>query len=162
VLDQEVMPMPTKVRSAVPEDAELVDTLVRELADHQDEGKYVTVTVERWRELLADDAVTVLLAEHEGEPAGYVSAVRRIHLWTGREVLGLDDLYVREHFRGAGVGELLMVELAREAALPDRLTITWGMRTSNEGAQRFYARLGATLNTKVLAAWPYDAYAPRL
>jgi GNAT superfamily N-acetyltransferase len=162
VLDQEVLPMPTKVRSAVPEDAELVDTLVRELADHQDEGKYVTVTLERWRELLADDAVTVLLAEHDGEPAGYVSAVRRIHLWTGREVLGLDDLYVRERFRGAGIGELLMLELAREAALPDRLTITWGMRTSNEGAQRFYARLGATLTTKVLAAWPYDAYAQRL
>lgn len=152
----------TTVRRAVPADAELVRTLIGEIADHQDEGQYVTVTVDRWRELLADETVTVLVAEHDGHPAGYVSAVRRLHLWTGGDVLALDDLYVREQFRGQRVGELLMVELAREAALPQQLTITWGMRTSNEGAQRFYARLGATLKTKVLAAWPYDAYAKLL
>jgi ribosomal protein S18 acetylase RimI-like enzyme len=154
--------MPTTVRRAVPEDAELVRTMIGEIADHQDEGMYVTVTVDRWRELLADDTVTVLIAEYDGEPAGYVSAVRRLHLWTGGDVLGLDDLYVRERFRGQRVGELLMLELARQAALPHKLTITWGMRTTNEGAQRFYTRLGATLRTKVLAAWSYESYSRQL
>jgi ribosomal protein S18 acetylase RimI-like enzyme len=154
--------MPTTVRRAVPEDAELVRTMIGEIADHQDEGMYVTVTVDRWRELLADDTVTVLIAEYDGEPAGYVSAVRRLHLWTGGDALGLDDLYVRERFRGQRVGELLMLELARQAALPHKLTITWGMRTTNEGAQRFYTRLGATLRTKVLAAWSYESYSRQL
>ncbi|GAB3833207.1 GNAT family N-acetyltransferase [Kribbella italica] len=154
--------MPTTVRRAVPDDAELVRTMIGEIADHQDEGQYVTVTADRWRELLAGDTVTVLIAEYDGEPAGYVSAVRRLHLWTGGDVLGLDDLYVREAFRGQRVGELLMLELARQVAAPHKLTITWGMRESNEGAQRFYARLGASLKTKVLAAWPYEAYSKDL
>ncbi|MEV6287732.1 GNAT family N-acetyltransferase [Kribbella sp. NPDC051770] len=151
--------MSTTIRRAVPADAELVRTLIGEIADHQDEGQYVTVTAARWRELLADDAVTVLLAEQDGEPAGYVSAVRRLHLWSGGDVLALDDLYVRERHRSAGIGRLLMLELARQA---DGLTITWGMRVENEAAQRFYARLGATLRTKVLAAWPASAYTPQL
>ncbi len=154
--------MSTTVRRAVPEDAELVRTLIGEIADHQDEGQYVTVTADRFREFLADDTVTVLIAEYDGEPAGYVSAVRRLHLWTGGDVLGLDDLYVRERFRGQRIGELLMLELARQVAAPDKLTITWGMRETNVGAQRFYARLGAALKTKVLASWSYETYSKDL
>ena len=38
---------PLTVRRAGRQDADLVSTMVRELADHQDQGKYVTITVER-------------------------------------------------------------------------------------------------------------------
>ncbi|ADB30640.1 GCN5-related N-acetyltransferase [Kribbella flavida DSM 17836] len=153
--------MNATIRRARPEDAALVRTLVGELADHQDEGRYVTSTVDRWQELLAEDAVIVLLAQYDSEPAGYVSAVRRLHLWSGTDVLGLDDLYVREAFRSKGIGRLLMLELAR-VALPERLTISWGMRPSNHGGQRFYRRLGAILGDKVVARWPAEAYSRQL
>jgi GNAT superfamily N-acetyltransferase len=55
---------------------------------------------------------------------GYVSALRRHHLWTGDDVLALYGLYVREQFRDAGAGRALMLELARYA-FPQQLTITW-------------------------------------
>lgn len=149
------------IRRAVPDDAATLRQMIGELADHQDEGRYVTVTVDQWRDFLGRDDVVVFLAEHLGEAAGYVSALRRLHLWTGGDILGLDDLYVREQFRDTGTGRALMLELARYA-LPQRLTIAWGMRTENEGAQRFYARLGATLRPKVVASWNADTYSQAL
>jgi hypothetical protein len=50
-----------------------------------------------------------------------------------------------------------MLELARHA-LPDRLTIGWGLRLENEAGYRFYDRLGAKLVTKTAASWSADTY----
>lgn len=141
------------IREAEPADAELVLEMVREIADHQDQGEHVTTTAGRWRELLGRPEVTVLIAERDGAALGYVSAVRRLHLWTGGDVIGLDDLYVRAGSRDLGVGQALMVELSRLAA-PEQLTIAWGVEPHNEAAIRFYDRLGANLRNKVVASWP--------
>lgn len=149
--------MPTEIRRAVPADAELVRTMLVALADYQDQGKYVTATVEDWQGFLGRDEVIVLIAEIDGTAAGYVSSMRRPYLWVGGDLLALDDLYVREQFRDAGVGRALMLELARHA-LPDRLTIGWGLRLENEAGYRFYDRLGANLVTKTAASWPATAY----
>jgi ribosomal protein S18 acetylase RimI-like enzyme len=149
--------MPTEIRHAVPADAELVRSMLVELAEYQDQGKDVTATVEDWQGFLGRDDVIVLIAEVDGEAAGYVSSLRRPYLWVGGDMLALDDLYVRDQFRDGGIGRLLMLELARHA-LPDRLTIGWGLRLENEGGYRFYDRLGAHLRTKTVASWPAAAY----
>jgi ribosomal protein S18 acetylase RimI-like enzyme len=150
-------PAPDTIRRATPEDAETVRMLVVELADHQDEGKYVLSTPDSWREMLSRDEVIVLLAERDGVPAGYVSALRRLHLWTGGDVIALDDLYVRGQFRDGRLGQKLMVELAGYAA-PEQLTITWGVREDNVHAYRFYEWIGANLHTKVVASWNHTVY----
>ena len=153
--------MPTEIRRAEPADAELVRTMLVELAEYQDQGKDVTATVEDWRGFLGREDVIVLIAEVDGEVAGYVSALRRPYLWVGGDMLALDDLYVRGQFRSGGVGRELMLALARHAH-PDRLTIGWGLRLENEGGYRFYDRLGAILRTKTVASWPASAYEPLL
>lgn len=141
-----------RIRVATPDDAETVRLLVGEIAAHQDQQQHVASTPDRWREMLARPEVTVLLAEASGRPVGYVSAVRRLHLWSGTDVIALDDLYVRESARNLGVGRILMAELADH--FDHRMTISWGMQPDNHGAMRFYERLGATLYPKVLASWP--------
>ncbi|MGY1653739.1 N-acetyltransferase family protein [Geodermatophilus sp. SYSU D01119] len=146
------------IRRAAPADAPDVAAMVGEIAAHEDQSAHVHVDVEQWRTLLARPDVVVLLAERDGAPVGYVSAVRQLHLWTGGDVLALDDLYVRPGCRDAGVGRRLMGALAALAA-PEQLVIRWGMETDNVGAQRFYRRLGAALRPKVLAAWTPAAYA---
>ena len=132
--------------------------MVGEIAAHEDQAAHVHVDTDRWRRLLARPDVIVLLAEADGVAAGYVSAVRQLHLWTGGDVLNLDDLYVRPGHRDAGVGRQLMAALAALAA-PESLVIRWGMEVDNVDAQRFYRRLGATLRHKVQAAWTPAAYA---
>ncbi len=149
--------MSALIRRAVPADAELVLTLMLELAGYQDEAQYVTATVPDWQDYLSRPEVVVLLAEVDATPAGYVSALRRPYLWVGGDQLALDDLYVRAEFRDGGIGRELMLELAR-LALPDRLPIGWGLRLSNEAGYRFYERLGAKLVTKTAASWSPEAY----
>ncbi|WP_248963823.1 GNAT family N-acetyltransferase [Sphaerisporangium perillae] len=150
---------PVTIRRVGPEDATTVLTLLRELAEHQDQLQHVAVTVNRWRELLSREDVIVLLAEcDDGRPVGYVSVVRHLNLWACRDILGLDDLYVRPQARNGGVGQMLMTEVARLAA-PEQLVIRWEVHRDNEAAQRFYTRLGAGLTTKVIAGWAPHRYA---
>jgi ribosomal protein S18 acetylase RimI-like enzyme len=138
------------VRRAGPDDAATVLTMVREIAAHEGDVTDVVSDLATWTAMLARPDVVVLVAERDGVPAGYVSAVRKLHLWLGTDILALDDLYVREGYRDAGAGRLLMKELA---ALADGMLIRWEVQEDNVAAQRFYRRLGATLRTKVIAFW---------
>ncbi|MGY1683664.1 N-acetyltransferase family protein [Geodermatophilus sp. SYSU D01176] len=147
----------TTVRRATPADAATVAAMVHEIAAHEDQAEHVQVTDEQWRQLLDRPEVVVLLAERDGDAIGCVSAVRQLHLWTGGDVLDLDDLYVRPGHRDAGAGRHLMAALAAVAA-PGQLLIRWGMEVDNIDAQRLYRRLGASLRPKILAAWPPAAY----
>ena len=149
---------PVAIRRACPADTAAVAEMGREIAAHEDQSAHVHVDEAQWRALLARPEVIVLLAERGGAPVAYVSAIRQLHLWTGADVLNLDDLYVRPGHRDAGVGRRLMAALAALAA-PEQLLIRWGMEVDNVDAQRFYRRLGATLRPKILAAWPPGAYA---
>ncbi len=148
-------PIPS-ARRAGPADAAVVLRLVREIAAAEGDVSDVGSDERTWAAMLARPDVLVLLAERDGEPVGYVSALRRLHLWLGTDVLALDDLFVRDGHRDAGVGRFLMTELARLAAAED-LVVRWEVREDNAAAQRFYRRLGARLRTKVVAWWPPEA-----
>jgi ribosomal protein S18 acetylase RimI-like enzyme len=145
------------IRQAGPGDAVALDEMVRELAAHEGDLEHVHVDAEAWRELLARPDVRVLIAEDDAGTVGFTSTVRRIHLWTGGDLLALDDLYVRPGHRDKGIGSQLMTAVARLAA-EDDLLVQWGVRLNNHAGQRFYARLGATLNTKMTASWTPAQY----
>lgn len=144
------------VRRAGPDDAAVILTMVREIAAHEGDASDAAGTPESWAVMLGRPDVVVLLAERDGMPVGYVSAVRKLHLWLGRDIYVLDDLFVREGHRDARVGRLLMHEMARLATAED-LLIRWEVNEQNLAAQRFYRRLGATLRTKVVAFWTPEA-----
>ena len=147
------------IRRTTPADAETVHALVLEIAAHEGDLDHVHVTPEDWSDLLARDEVIVLIAERDGRALGYTSAVRRLHLWTGGDLLAVDDVYVRPGERNAGLGRRLLAAMA-EYAVPEGLTVTWGVEPDNVHAQRFYSRLGATLRSKVVVGWAPTAYRP--
>ena len=143
---------------ATPDDADSVQTLLLELADHEGDSGHVEVTADHWREQLADPDVVVCLARLGDRPVGYVSAVRRRYLWGGGWMIGLDDLYVRADARSGGIGEQLMGRMAAHAAT-EQLLVRWELEVENTGAERFYTRLGASVRTKKVAAWVPASYA---
>ena len=100
--------------------------------------------------MLARPEITYLIAERDGQAVGYVSWLERISFWSGENYLHLDDLYVTGAERGHGVGEQLM-RAAAEAA--EGKVIRWEVAESNEAAQRFYTRIGATLVAKKIGRW---------
>jgi GNAT superfamily N-acetyltransferase len=152
----QIQPSIVDVRRAGPDDAAVVLTMVREIAAHEGDASDAAGTAGSWAAMLGRPDVVVLLAERDGVPVGYVSAVRRLHLWLGRDIYALDDLFVRDGYRGARVGRLLMHAMARLASDED-LLVRWEVDERNVAAQRFYRRLGATLRTKVIATWTPEA-----
>ncbi|MER6579953.1 GNAT family N-acetyltransferase [Nonomuraea sp. NPDC001023] len=140
----------TTIRRATPEDAAIVHDLMRGLAEHQGQSSAVTVGVEDLERLLARPEITYLIAERSGRAVGYVSWLERISFWSGQDYLALDDLYVTGSERGDGVGEQLMQAVAEAA---DGKVIRWEVGEANVAAQRFYARIGATLTTKKICRW---------
>ena len=110
---------------------------------------------EQYEELLSDREKPILVAVGtQGEGLGYAMCqiVHRqgIPVLVERSYLYVDDLCVDENCRGQGVGELLMqavTDLARELGL-DKIQL--GVNEHNEGARRFYERLGYTTQARQL------------
>lgn len=144
------------VVAADPGKAATVFAMVRELAAHEGSLDAVTSSEQRWCDMLADPDVIVLIAVDHGAPVGFVSAVRRLHLWSGDHIVALDDIYVRPGARNKRVGEALMRALAVHAGT---LPIRWEVEEGNVAGQRFSLRLGARLRRKVIAVWTPSARA---
>jgi GNAT superfamily N-acetyltransferase len=90
------------------------------------------VVAQRWEEFLADDEVTVLVAEEDGSAAG-VAACR--NEW-------LESLYVLPQWWKRGVGRALHDDvLARQRAGGCERCHLWVLE-DNDRARRFYERLG--------------------
>ncbi|MFG6192160.1 GNAT family N-acetyltransferase [Nonomuraea sp. JJY05] len=138
------------IRRATAGDAATVLGLMRELAEHQNQGAAITVSVDRMEELLRRPEVVYLIAEREGRAIGYVSWLQRVSLWSGGDYLALDDLYVCAGERGHGVGERLMRAVS---AASDGKVIRWEVAETNVSAQRFYQRIGAGLVSKKICRW---------
>lgn len=150
-----------RVRRAGVVDASLVRTMLVELAAHENTRDAVHATTDDWCRMLANPRVVVLLAFAGEQPVGYVSGVHQLNLWIGRDIFAMDDLYVRAEARNQGIGGRLMAALAGQVA-EDELLITWGVREDNDAGHRFYRRLGATMQSKVVASWQPHAYAAYL
>ena len=85
-----------------------------------------------------------LIAEVGGEPAGFALFYPSFSTWQCAPGIWLEDLIVRERFRGAGVGGALMRELASLALQRGCVRLEWAVLDWNASAIGFYDRLGAS------------------
>lgn len=147
-----------EVRRATAEDAAEVHALMAALAAYEDLTPYLAATPASLEAALSarPPRAAFLLARIDGRAVGFVSWTRVYGIWRGGDYLNLDDLFVAEAARGAGVGEALMRAFAAEAAR-EGLSARWEVRSDNRGARRFYARLGAEQEEKVVVRWPAEA-----
>ena len=94
-------------------------------------------------------AAEVVVAECDGQPAGFALFFVSFSTFLGKPGLHLEDLFVRPAFRGRGVGKRLMVHLARLAVERGYGRFEWSVLDWNEPAIQFYRAQGAQL----LDAW---------
>ena len=106
------------IRPATRADAATIAQLVRELADYEKLLHEAKATPEDFlRELESPNPVIhVLIAEWNGEPAGFALYFFNFSTFVGRPGLYLEDLFVRPAQRTHGIGRALLRELARIAA----------------------------------------------
>jgi GNAT superfamily N-acetyltransferase len=134
------------VRTAVTEDVPEILGMLRASAVDQGFPDEVAVTEENLREDgfgAAPPRFYMLVAEVEGRVAGMALYFFTYSTWGSRDVLYLEDLYVRPEFRRFGLARELMLDLARIAQIRGCGRLQWVVHARNASAVRFYESLGA-------------------
>lgn len=104
---------------------------------------------------LQSESTFLHIAEADNKPVGYIvcKIIKRDDnpFTMAFKILEVDQISVNESHRGLGIGEMLMekaTELAEEHEI-DKIAL--GVRAFNEGAIRFYERLGFKVQSLRLA-----------
>ena len=105
-----------RIRPATVYDGALLRTMIRELAEYEHELELVTIREEDLARdgFGKDPCFRALITEWDGQPAGYALIFGYYSTWVGRGLF-LEDLFVRESFRGRGIGKALLAAVARIA-----------------------------------------------
>ncbi len=133
------------LRFATEEDVPLILRFIRELAEYERLAHACVATEEMVRETLfgAKPYAEVIIAEHEGEPAGFALFFHNYSTFLARPGIYLEDLYVRPELRGYGIGKALLARLASIARERDCGRLEWAVLNWNKSAIQFYRSLGA-------------------
>ncbi len=133
------------IRPATINDATLLRTLIRELAEFEHELELCMLEEADLRRdgFGENPKFRALIAEWDGQPAGYALFFGYYSTWAGRRGLFLEDLFVRETFRGRGIGKALLASVARIAVQENCYGVHWEVLDWNEKAIEFYKSLGA-------------------
>jgi len=137
--------MSITIRSATATDLPLILELIQSLAEYERLRDSCVATEEKLRSSLFGDipAAEVLIAECDGEAAGFALFCHNYSTFLAQRGIWLEDLFVRPEFRGRGVGRRLLAQLATLAIVRDCGRLEWVVLDWNESAIGFYRSLGA-------------------
>ena len=133
------------IRFANSNDAALLATLIRELAEYDRLGNEAIVTEED----IARDGFgsrprfRALIAEWDGQVAGYAVFFEIYSTFQGHAGLFLDDIFVRPPFRKKGIGKALLSRVAKIALEENLFCVRWEVLEWNTLALDFFGHLGA-------------------
>lgn len=148
------------IRALAHDDVPLLLSLIRELAAYEKKLHKAVVTEQ---DLLRhafgpQPKFRALIAEWDGEPAGYASFFYFYSTFQGRPALFLEDLFVLDEFRGKGIGKALLVAVCKLAVEEGCFALRWEVLDWNTAAIKFYENLGATfLNERRVVTFDGEA-----
>lgn len=133
-----------EIRTAIEEDIPIILDLIKELAVYEKLADKVVTHKEAIKETLFGSRpyAETLLAIWERKPAGLVIFFHNYSTFLGRPGLYIEDLYVKESFRGLGIGKELFLECVRIARKRNCGRMEWSVLNWNP-ARNFYEKLGA-------------------
>jgi GNAT superfamily N-acetyltransferase len=133
------------IRPAEPRDAGMILTLIQELAEYERLADQVVATEASLHATLfgPQPAAAALIAESGGNPVGFASYFENYSTFLGRTGVYMEDVYVRPALRGQGIGQRLLVEVAKRTVARGCQRLEWAVLNWNTPAIGFYQRLGA-------------------
>ncbi|CAG4976799.1 unnamed protein product [Parnassius apollo] len=145
------------IRDATINDMKAVADMIQELANFEQmpHGPKLTVKdLQRDGFEIQPPAFRCKVAElkAEGTIVGFALYFNTYSTWEGKSLM-LEDLYVRENFRRRGVGQMLFLNVASEAAATGCTRLDFHVLAWNE-ARSFYEAMGAE-NLTASQEWCY-------
>ena len=137
--------MTIRIKPAVPADVPIILQLIRELAEFERLLHEVQATEEQLREQLfgARPGAEVVIARIGDEVAGFALFFHNFSTFLAKPGIYLEDLYVRQKFRGQGCGEALLRHLARTALERGCGRLEWSVLDWNVSARSTSTRVSA-------------------
>jgi GNAT superfamily N-acetyltransferase len=138
------------IRPATPSDVPTILRFIHELALYEREPNAVFATeADLFRDGFTEPKrFTALIADLDGEPAGFALYFISYSTWRGHHGIRLEDIYVTPLLRRQGIGKALLSRLARIAVDEGCPRLEWDVLDWNEPAIAVYQRLGAKIMTE--------------
>ena len=132
------------IRPSEKQDVPVILSLIKELSIYEKLVDQVVTDEVAIRETLFGKRAyaEAQLATWEGKPVGMVIFFHNYSTFLGKPGLYIEDLYVKEAFRGLGIGKALFLECVRIARERNCGRMEWSVLNWNP-AKKFYERLGA-------------------
>ncbi len=133
------------IRKAEENDIPLILTFIKELAEYEKLAHAVTITEENIKTALFSKQKTAeaLLVFYHHKPAGFALFFHNFSTFVGKPGLYLEDLYIKPHLRGKGIGRELFNHLVKLAVERNCGRFEWSVLDWNLPAINFYKKLGA-------------------
>lgn len=135
------------IRKGTKKDLPIVISLIKELADYEKALHEVKITLSE----LENDGFSdhplfwILIAESGNEILGMSFYYIRYSTWTGKN-LYLEDIIVKEKYRGHKIGQALFSATIEEAKKMKARQMIWQVLDWNEPAINFYKKFNAELD----------------
>ena len=131
-------------RYAKKQDLALILDYIKGLAEYENLENEVVATEEILEEWIFNQKkAEVILAQADGEEAGFILFFHNFSTFLGRAGIYLEDLYVRPEFRGSGVGKALLKKLGAITVERGCGRLEWSCLDWNQKSIDFYRSLGA-------------------
>jgi GNAT superfamily N-acetyltransferase len=133
-----------RIRAATVDDVPAIQRMIVDFATFEKLSHRLTMSEEVLRRdgFGPSPRFRMLLPEWNGELAGYVMFFPFYSSFQGVGLF-LEDIYVREEFRGKGIGKLLMAQVAAIALREGCWGMRWEVLDWNKPAIDFYKKLSA-------------------
>ncbi len=132
------------IRKAIKKDYPAILELIKELAEFEKAPEKVINTVERMNE--EDQYFEALVVEKEdGQIIGMALYFFAYYTWVGKS-LYLDDLIIKEKYRGNKIGTKLLEQIMDIAKKTKCKRVRWQVLDWNTPAIKFYKSYGANLD----------------
>lgn len=130
---------------ARPQDVPVLHKLVGELALYENLGHEFESTTALFDEHLFGPRprAFAVMAEFDGEPAGFAVWYPTYSTFSGRPGAFLEDLFVRPSLRRRGIGRALLAGVSGEIRAHGFTRLEWRALKWNEPALAFYKSIGA-------------------
>lgn len=138
--------MSLTIRVAREADVPQILKFINALAVYEKLAHQVVATEEKLRTTLfgARPAAEILIAEWEGQAAGFALFFHNYSTFLAKPGIYLEDLFVLPEMRGKAIGKSLLIHLAKLCVERDCGRLEWSVLDWNQAAIDFYLSLGAT------------------
>ena len=140
--------METLVREANESDVPVIISLLSDFAAFENLSEFLTITGADLHNAMFGEGAFVegLVCEVDGSTGGFAIFYPRFSSFRGQCGYYLEDIYIGDAFRGRGLGEKLLKEIARKGKARGFKRIDFQVLEWNFAAIEFYKALGAVLD----------------